>query len=1047
MKKNVALMALTGILTLASCTQTDPADKTNPVVNLTANPTSLAKEGGTTTLTASASDNVAVTKVEFYRDGAKIGEDTTSPFTYVDTLAANATTSTKSYSYTAKAFDAAANSATSSAVAVTVAATTGGPPPITEGEGYSLAITSPTPGQTVTGNSVQLTYTYSGLTDLQCGVDGSLKAPTNPGSASGACTVDLSGVANGPVKLVVTGKDSKGTVRTAFVTVTKAVTNPTPNITPAFNPEQQITDTAGTNGVDYTKPAFAQGAWRIIPQQIDDSGYTPVVYARGKVWVDAGPSSASRVELWVSNTSNGPARLYLYDGAPKSKAVMFDTNQLNGDQGKVLYLVTRTYSGSSVKTSSFAFIVDNSAAEPADPEIDKGTGTNDRFIRDLRGVKDANWARGTIINYISNNDLKDMAGPLPSGVDRVTFYYVPKSKYNLINALPNTLGRVAQIKSNATKSRAVEAAGPDGKWLTTYDSVAEKDVEGATYYIYAVITDQLGNEVDSTYFQKVSFDNFAPAVSANLRDTSPYPYASCAPTKYISDWFKFDVQGASDKGVGFVAVDETLAPNNVISLDGVSVTLTGPVVNGVVPTIVGPAANEYDSNLVSDGNYKLNARVSDLLGNTVDQQIGDFVIDNTDPAVNFVSPLPGQTMTSGDQVRVNAQVTETGAGVDPNRTVMMWNDYANNAPSVVRTRANGYIGAPVEFAKGSDALWRAMAPDNFNQNVDLVNLVVDCAGNATIGTRTVNVNPRVPVSAAKLPLLGQWDTYKYGSVPVYTLPTQTVLHNFFGDDGIVDFTGGVDGLFTADIAVNGTSTRAGSGSNIDTVVFHRQYLTESWNNIVAWQTGKFPDGTPSGYTYASKMLDPTIQRQGNALAATRGLQWVGKTDAAAGATPLFNMVPTQTSANFYRMTGNYKDLEHGVSGVTGLVTDTFGMYSYTIEEEYGYSVKNTTNATTLAGSYTAGISTVKLDFSVATYMPLTEEAAVSGYHLQGSTNGTSFVDLDPYTTWDKASIPAGTSDLRVTYSVPETPKYTYFRLKLSSGADVFYSQVFTLNVQ
>jgi hypothetical protein len=68
---------------------------------------------GTITLSASASDNVGVSKVEFYIDGVLKGTDTASPYT----MTLNSTTlSNGSHALTARAYDAAGNSTLSAAV-------------------------------------------------------------------------------------------------------------------------------------------------------------------------------------------------------------------------------------------------------------------------------------------------------------------------------------------------------------------------------------------------------------------------------------------------------------------------------------------------------------------------------------------------------------------------------------------------------------------------------------------------------------------------------------------------------------------------------------------------------------------------------------------------------------------------------------------------------------------------------------------------------------------------------------------------------------------
>ena len=101
-------------------------DITAPSVSLTA-PAAGATVSGTTPVSATASDNVAVVGVQFKLDGVNLGgEDTTSPYSVSwDTTAA----SNVSHTLTATARDAAGNNTTSAAVTVTVSNTA--PPPAT----------------------------------------------------------------------------------------------------------------------------------------------------------------------------------------------------------------------------------------------------------------------------------------------------------------------------------------------------------------------------------------------------------------------------------------------------------------------------------------------------------------------------------------------------------------------------------------------------------------------------------------------------------------------------------------------------------------------------------------------------------------------------------------------------------------------------------------------------------------------------------------------------------------------------------------------------
>ncbi|MFA6433994.1 MAG: Ig-like domain-containing protein, partial [Elusimicrobiales bacterium] len=91
-------------------------DTAAPTVSVTA-PTAGATVSGTIGVTASASDNVGVSRVDFYVDGSLQGSDTSSPYAY----SLNTTSlSNAAHTITARAYDAAGNNAVSAGVSVTV---------------------------------------------------------------------------------------------------------------------------------------------------------------------------------------------------------------------------------------------------------------------------------------------------------------------------------------------------------------------------------------------------------------------------------------------------------------------------------------------------------------------------------------------------------------------------------------------------------------------------------------------------------------------------------------------------------------------------------------------------------------------------------------------------------------------------------------------------------------------------------------------------------------------------------------------------------------
>jgi beta-lactamase superfamily II metal-dependent hydrolase len=187
-------------------------DTTPPTTSITS-PLSGATVSGTINVTANASDDRGVAKVEFYLDGTLQTTDTSSPYSWSwnTTAASNGT-----HSLTSKAFDAAGNNSTSAVVSVTVSNGSDVTPPAapsglvaTGGRGQiKLSWNASTDNVGVTGYDVwrstsatgtfsliatttSLTYTNSGLTRGQTfyyyvtarDAAGNVSTPSNTASA------------------------------------------------------------------------------------------------------------------------------------------------------------------------------------------------------------------------------------------------------------------------------------------------------------------------------------------------------------------------------------------------------------------------------------------------------------------------------------------------------------------------------------------------------------------------------------------------------------------------------------------------------------------------------------------------------------------------------------------------------------------------------------------------------------------------------------------------------------------------------------------------
>ncbi|WP_027484915.1 Ig-like domain-containing protein [Rhodanobacter sp. OR87] len=182
-------------------------DTTPPTVSASESGTS-----GTITLSASASDNVGVTRVEFYVDNALVATDTATPYTATldSTTLGNGT-----HSLVAKAYDAAGNVGTSSTVSFSVSNSTG------------VDTAPPTVSASESGNSGTITLSANasdnvGVTKVEFYVDNALKATST--AAPYQATLDSTTLANGSHNLVAKAYDAAGNIGTSS-TVSFSISN------------------------------------------------------------------------------------------------------------------------------------------------------------------------------------------------------------------------------------------------------------------------------------------------------------------------------------------------------------------------------------------------------------------------------------------------------------------------------------------------------------------------------------------------------------------------------------------------------------------------------------------------------------------------------------------------------------------------------------------------------------------------------------------------------------------------------------------------------
>jgi hypothetical protein len=216
---------------VASKTSTDT---TPPTASISA-PLAGATVSGTVALQGTATDNVGVTKIEFYVDGTLSTSTPTSPFSFSWNTAS---VTNASHTLSVKAYDAAGNVGTAS-VTVTVSNTA-----------PTVSISSPSSGTTVSGMvSVRGSASDStGLSKIEFYINGTLNATAaaSPFSFSWNTTSQTTGSDT----LSVKAYDMMGNTSTASVPV--SVNNPVPSpIADTTPPVVAITSPANGSTVSH----------------------------------------------------------------------------------------------------------------------------------------------------------------------------------------------------------------------------------------------------------------------------------------------------------------------------------------------------------------------------------------------------------------------------------------------------------------------------------------------------------------------------------------------------------------------------------------------------------------------------------------------------------------------------------------------------------------------------------------------------------------------------------------------------------------------------
>ena len=201
------------------------ADTTAPTIGLQAAPASVSV-GSSVTLTATASDNVGVTSVKFYRGDTLLATDTTAPYEYTQATTAS---DVGSLSFKAVASDAAGNTA-SAAASVTVKAVIA---PDTAKPSVNVTLTQ------IIGRSYSVTAVASdnvGVSKVEFYDNGVLIATDTEAPYTAA--LGYPDDASGPHVIVARAYDAAGNVgeSSAALTLTQEPLPAPPVVTPEITP-------------------------------------------------------------------------------------------------------------------------------------------------------------------------------------------------------------------------------------------------------------------------------------------------------------------------------------------------------------------------------------------------------------------------------------------------------------------------------------------------------------------------------------------------------------------------------------------------------------------------------------------------------------------------------------------------------------------------------------------------------------------------------------------------------------------------------------------
>jgi hypothetical protein len=604
-----------GNTTLSTIAHVTIADITPPTVSITT-PTAGSNVTGTTTISATASDNVAVSKVEFYVDSVLKGTSTASPYSYAWSTTGLIVNS--SHSLVVKAYDTSNNTASSSAVSVTIADVI---PP-------TVSLTAPTDGSSVTG-TVPLSATASdnvGVSKVEFYVDGSLlsTASSSPYGASWNTSSLTAGTSHTVQAKAYDAAGNATLSNTAHITISD-VTPPTVSISAPAN-GSQVTGTTTISATASDNVAVAHVDFYVDSILKGTSTASPYTYAwnTSGLTVNSSHSLVAKAYDTSNNTASSTAvSVTIADVTPPTVSITAPTN---GAQ------VTGT-------TTISATASDNVAIGHVDFYVDgilKGTST----------VSPYNYAWNTsALTAGSAHVLTAQAYDTSNNTASSSAISV-----TIADTIPPTVSITSPASgTKVTATTTISATASDNIAVSKVQFYVDGILKGtstASPYSYAWNTAGLAAGTSHALIAQAydTSNNTASstAVSVTIADVTPPTVSITAPT-------------AGSKVTGTTTISATAS-------DNVGVAHVDFYVDNILKGTSTASPYSYawsTSGLTVNSSHSLVAKAYDAAGNTASSTaVAVTIADVTAPTTSITSPTNNSQVTHSTNVTISATASD-----------------------------------------------------------------------------------------------------------------------------------------------------------------------------------------------------------------------------------------------------------------------------------------------------------------------------------------------------------------------------------------------------